>query len=443
MAFERSPLFFFLAIALGSFIGILIPIIGASGVFTEFSKYPVWDILKSIIIILLIYLIIIRLNIESKLKKILLLGLSLRVCALIAIGIFGVLPYTFDHNWDVIAGSLINDWRTGDFYTDFQSSDNVRYYTLLTTLVYFFLGHNPFFMILLNVIFGTLSILYVYKLSNELIKSKKIATVSALFIAIWPTHIMFSAMNMRDSLAIFLLILFIYYLVKWFRNFKPSTSLAVLVLYVLNFLIRSQNAILIMVAVAPFVVYFILKRTNPKLVPLAFMAFVGIFGVVIALVYSQGYFRYLSLDYISTQMEYRTDGGTGYLEWVDYSNWLDIILYAPLKLVYFLFSPFPWEVSNIDQLLVSIEGMVLLFMAFFILVYRKKIYYKIDNKFIFVTFVAFCLIGLTANGIIDSNSGTAMRHKLQYIYMFFILFSAARYKKRNVVTLRFANSRSY
>lgn len=429
MISQRSLILYSCVIFFTLLLGMIIPILGLSGIFVDSSIYPVLDMLKVIIIIIIMTIFILMLNTDNSIKSLIIIGFCLRLGALFAIGVFGILPYSYDIIWDTIAQQVVDLWRVGDFQIDYESHDNVRYYTLLSTIIYYLLGYNPFYMMLINVFFGSISIFYVYKISYQLFQSKRIAKISALFLAFWPTHIMFSAMNMRDSLATLLLLLFIYHLMNWFRTFKMTSLTWVLVLYVLNFLIRSQNAILILISMSPFVIYFIFKKSNPQLLPIITMVLLTLLLGITAFVYSKGYFEYLSLDYINVEMEYRADGGGAYLQNMSYDNWFDILMYAPIRFIYFLYTPFPWHITGASQFLAFLESITLLFMTLFVLIYRRKIYYKIVNKPIFIFFVVFCVVGLAANGMIDSNSGTAIRHKLQYSYVIFILFAAARFKK--------------
>src|SRR5699024_11221515 len=65
----------------------------------------------------------------------------------------------------------------------------------------------------------------------------------------------------------------------------------------------------------------------------------------------------------------------------------------------------------------------LIYMSFKILKNLKYIWNYCINKKALFFIITFCLLGLIANGIIDSNVGTTIRHKLQYIFVIFLLYS--------------------
>lgn len=59
---------------------------------------------------------------------------------------------------------------------------------------------------------------------------------------------------------------------------------------------------------------------------------------------------------LDTYAHYRDHGGSAYLTALHYRTWLDVALYAPVKIVYFLFSPLPWQVDGLTDLLAGVSG---------------------------------------------------------------------------------------
>ncbi|OME62300.1 hypothetical protein BSK59_02180 [Paenibacillus odorifer] len=398
------------------------------GVFLEHSQDVKTIFLFLVLCTLVVFFISLIAGRNAEISKIIYIGFALRLITLVAIGFFGILPYTYDSGWDEIAQHLLVNWHSGVWDGAFIESPNVRYYTFLVTAVYYIFGYNPIFMMLLNVLWGTLTIVVIYSIAN-LLFDKKSAIISASLIAFWPTHIMFSAMNMRDSLAVLLMVLFILNFLKWIKTPNLPLLLSVLLLIIGNTMIRSQNAVIISVVAIPIIFYYLFKRSDPYLKPIYIM--VGIVGVLgaVAAMFALGYSSYLDINYITREMNYRADGGAAYLTSLNYTSWLDVLLYLPLRFIYFLFSPFLWDVGNISQALAAIEGLILMVMSAVILRKRKMIGKITKNKHLLWAFVIFCIIGLGANSIIDSNSGTAVRHKLQYLSVIFVLYGATKYKQ--------------
>jgi hypothetical protein len=405
-----------------------------NGIFSKYAINPMFN-LFTICLILLIFLFLIVYFCDKTILIIILIAFYIRVLCALIIGFSGVIPYAFDTPWDIISIDLLDDWNRGNFHINFEESSNVRYYTIFTTLIYFIFGYNPMYMQLINAFIGTLTVIYVYKISNELF-NEKIGKFSALIMALWPTHIMFSTMQMRDSVAIFFLVSFVYYFIIWSRYSGIRHLLYIMLLFLGSVLIRQQNAALILISIFPFLMYVLIKRSNKTTLPIILISAASILVGLIVFLRSSGFFSTFSIDYIISEMNYRANlEDAGYLLWMNYSNWYDIIIYSPLRLVYFVYSPFPWQVSSLQHVLAMLESIVLIYFTISILKNVKYVYRITNYRFGLLFFVAFCIIGLTANAIVDANIGTAIRHKLQYIYLIVILFTAVKISAEGRVDL--------
>lgn len=406
---------------IGAFTAIFIP----NGPFSTLSDNYILDLIICLVILIInaFVLYLISRKFSKKLVIILFMAMGVRLLTVFVMSILGFLPYLYDGNWERAAAQLLPDWRAGHFH--FDTGTEIGYYSKLTTVVYFFIGQNPIFMQLINVFFGTLTVHYIFLIGQYLFNAK-VGYFSALLMAFWPTHIFFTSMQMKEALAGFFLVAICYYFIKWIQNFELKYLFITVIFFIFNILMRPQNAVLLLIIMFPFVFYSLWVNSNKNLkILLSLISFFLMF-VVIGFLSVTGYLTYFNLDYIASEMNYRTDGGAAYLEWMAYNNFLEIIVYAPLRLFYFLYTPFPWQIGDLPQLFAFIESSVLLFISIYIFLNIKKITW---NKAL-LFFVCFCLIGLTANSIIDSNVGTSMRHKLQYVYLFTILFSAIYHQKK-------------
>lgn len=408
-------------IVISTAIGCIFAFMDISGIFIS-GQAPLRE---AAFVLLLCILMFVTVSMNRDISKILFIGLAARISLALAISFYNVLPYSYDIQWDLIAQQLYQDWTSGHFHLNFEASDNVKYYTYLTSFVYLIFGYNPVFMQLLNAFFGTMTILVVYKLANKLFNPKA-ARVSAWIMALFPSHIMFSAMNMRDALSTLLMSAFIYQFVVWSDQAKKRKLFGVVILFVLNTLIRTQNAVLLLVASAPFIYKTIHKKTNPYLRPIVLMGTGIILLGIVGYLYSSGLLTNASFDYLSREMEYRSSGGSGYLEWMTYGSWIDIVKYAPIRAVYFMFSPFPWDVSTPAQAVAALENLVLWFMVLVMVRKWKKIKELTTNKTLLMRIVIIFIVGIIANAVVDANAGTALRHKLQYIYVIIILYAATK-----------------
>ncbi|MDF9845164.1 MULTISPECIES: glycosyltransferase family 39 protein [unclassified Paenibacillus] len=429
----REILIWFTALVFAGFIAVGISSSSMAGIFLESKSKGFLAVL--VMLSSVVFVVVTSVKNHYQIAKFVYLGLSLRLIVLIAIAFFNILPYSFDVAWDEYSEILLPNWQRGDFGYSFPMSGNVKYYTYLATSVYYIFGSNPVFMMLLNVLWGTLSIILIYRIGSELFNEKS-GKLAAFILAFWPSHILFSAMNMRDSLATILILALLLNLIKWIKYSKGSSLFLVVVLLIGNIMIRQQNAALLGGTVLPLIVLFAIKRAHPLLKPIwviaGFGGLLGLFGVA----WKLGYLSALDISYVIREMNYRTDGGSAYLTSMQYSSWLDIIIYAPVRLIFFLFTPFLWQAYNLQQALSAVESLILMFFSAVVIKNIRLLRGVSKNKLAMTAFILICFIGLLANSIIDSNTGTAVRHKLQFLCMVFVLYSYIKTKKKESTTER-------
>lgn len=114
----------------------------------------------------------------------------------------------------------------------------------------------------------------------------------------------------------------------------------------------------------------------------------------------------------------RARGGSAYLTDLHYRSWLDIALYAPVKIVYFLFSPLPWQVDSLTDLLAGVSGWGL-FVAT-LLSGRGFVLLRAHPEKR-ATLAAYAISGITAYAIIEMNSGAAFRRRIQFVPIILLL----------------------
>ena len=114
----------------------------------------------------------------------------------------------------------------------------------------------------------------------------------------------------------------------------------------------------------------------------------------------------------------RAHGGSAYLTDLHYRSWLDIILYAPVKIVYFLFSPLPWQVNSPTEFFAGVSGWGL-FVTTLLSGRGFALLRNHPEKRVVLT--AYAISGITAYSIIEMNAGAAFRRRIQFVPIILIL----------------------
>ena len=126
----------------------------------------------------------------------------------------------------------------------------------------------------------------------------------------------------------------------------------------------------------------------------------------------QTYGNNLSLiEKYQSYSEVTEEGGSTYLKNYKISSAVGLITLVPLKLIYFVFSPMPYDIRGIGDLTaILIDSSFYYFLIFKIFRSRKLIidtYFRIFPKIFFILF----LIVSLGFALGTENTGTAMRHR--------------------------------
>jgi hypothetical protein len=105
------------------------------------------------------------------------------------------------------------------------------------------------------------------------------------------------------------------------------------------------------------------------------------------------------------------EGGSNYLKNFEINSAVDFLTLVPLKIIYFIFSPMPYDVRGIgDIAAVLIDSSFYYFLFFKIIWSRKLISNNLFRIFPKIFFILFLVVSL-GFAIGTENSGTAMRHR--------------------------------
>jgi hypothetical protein len=359
---------------------------------------------------------------KNKLYLIIIIAFTLRMVLVILDYSFELLPYGWDtgqfHGTALLIENNIYNFK--NLFYNISQSTSVKSYSLFVSFVYTIFGSYEINIRIINAFLGVLIAREVYDISIYTDLNKEMALKGAFLSVFWPSFIIFTSINMRDALIIFLTL----NLIKQFFKFNEHIILNKLIFildFIFIFYLRRQNLPLFIFI---FIVYFIWQKVKSSAYIFKIISVLGLavsfFGVLYLL--EANIFPLLSFDYIAREMEYRTSGGAAYLEWISYNNIFDMIIYLPVRSVYFLFAPFIWDISsNIFIIFAFLESTMLIGIILYTLrnfVVSDKIYNK---RILFL--LIFLAIGVMGYAAVTANFGTAIRHKMTFMILIFILIS--------------------
>lgn len=294
----------------------------------------------------------------------------------------------------------------------------------LTGCIYLLLGRNIFAAQSFCAVVGAATAPMVFFCARKIYSNLRVAKISALAIAIFPSFVIWSGQLLKDGLIIFLLVLAMTMVLQLQQKFGYK-ELALLVLSLFGVLtLRFYIFYIVLVAV---IGSFVVGMSNSDRSMFRRIAVIVLIGV--SLLYlgvqqsaSVDLTKFASLERVqSSRSNLAQAAQSGFGLENDVSTTEGALSAIPLGFTYLMFSPFPWQAVNLRQAITIPE--VLFWWAtipFLIMGLRYTLKHKLRNAFPILIFSLFLTI---AYSVFQGNVGTAYRQRTQ-IQVFLFIFIA-------------------
>ena len=132
-----------------------------------------------------------------------------------------------------------------------------------------------------------------------------------------------------------------------------------------------------------------------------------------------GTFNYITdvMKNFPTLVKSNVRGDASYNEWLIPKSINEIIFKAPVKLVLFLFSPFPWDIKKYNQLIGLFDSVLYMYISYLILRNIKTIWADKTLRTILFIIISYLLIF----SIVVGNFGTSIRHRVKFFIPMLLL----------------------
>lgn len=353
---------------------------------------------------------------------------GLRVGYVFVDGIIGIYAGGGDQRaYDATFWFIAEQWRSGVVLAPLQygaSPGNDGSYMLLYSAVfspaYAVFGHIPILPRLQMGLIGTFVVVNIY-LITEYIYGHQAGIAASVISAIYPYWIVLSGIIYRDMFVIFFFTAMAYYVVQWMAGQRHWTVFILAVgTGALGWSLRLVN-IIALGAMAAVVVFLLLEK---KTGGLAGMGFVGILAGAAAYV---KFGNKLSVDQLAGRRLWLARPNAGaYLTGFAYETFVELFVFAPLGALYFMLTPFPWQLINTMAIIAIAQNLffwypILLLSAIGL---RDILHISSGPKMI-LPLLGFSLAGIFGYGLVEGNIGPAMRHRSQFQFVFFVLAGVA------------------
>ena len=127
--------------------------------------------------------------------------------------------------------------------------------------------------------------------------------------------------------------------------------------------------------------------------------------------------RATGIDSLLQKTEISTKGTASWPKWTVAKTPTELLYKGPIRSIYFLFSPFPWDIKATKHLIGLFDAFLYICLTFLILRNLKVIWR--DPVLRIILIILLCYIFVFGIGV--GNFGTGIRHRAKFTIMFILL----------------------
>lgn len=335
---------------------------------------------------------------------------------------FGTDAATYDfYGYIMIAISKGDLYYRAMLSTFLNSSGTAWGMVYIVAAVYSVIGRNSLAVQIVNSIIGAATAPVIFLCAHHIFNNLRVSRIAAVFVAFYPSLILWSAQGLKDGPIVLLLSLSMFAALRLREKFNVKFFL--LLVFSL-FSILSLRFYIFYILVAAIGGSYILSIGGQKGGNLV-RQFLVLIGICLALTYL-GIQRYASvqvgafdLQTVQTRRAALSRGAeSGYAEDTDVSTTAGALSALPLGITYLLFAPFPWQLASLRQSITLPE--MLVWWASFPALVLGLWFTGINHLRRASPVLLFTGMLTLAYSIFQGNVGTAYRQRAQVLVFYFI-----------------------
>ncbi|MFQ5536421.1 MAG: hypothetical protein ACE5GJ_03110 [Gemmatimonadota bacterium] len=355
------------------------------------------------------------------LRDLMLLGVGVRLLAF-ALVHQSVGPYVFAPDQFTYEGwgRALAAYFTGQGPFPHRLSDTLQIgYPVLNGVIYLIFGPAKAAPAVLNMFFSVWTAVPIYHLAMHLVRrNRDVARWSAGLTVFFPSLVLWSILNVREAPTILTVVLVVYFIVRMQMQFDLASLAGTVSSLVVLTLMREYLTSLVGVAGAAGILMGRSRSPVRSLIVGSTMLVAVTFTMQsIGLGSSLGTEPTLERVQMLRQ-DFQFGARSAYGQGIDVSNPVTAILYLPLGLAYFLLAPFPWAISSALQA-ITFPEIILWYLLVPFGLRGAWLALRHDARAYTVP-LAILVVVTFAYALVESNVGTAYRHRAQVLPLMFI-----------------------
>jgi hypothetical protein len=386
--------------------------------------------------------------------------LRLFISGLLARVLVGTIIYGFHlqeffggdaNGYDVFGNYLLRGWQGDQFYlgqaNKFIGPTNASAWGMLYMVasIYAVVGRNMLAIQFFNAVLGAATAPIIFLCAQHIFVNLRVARLAGLYVAFYPSLILWSSQALKDGPIVFLLALTMLATLK--LGEKISLKYMV-VLTVSLFALLSFRFYIFYMMVAAVVGAFAIGMRR-----MTAQSLVRQFVVIVLVGFALAYFgvsryadvqveRFGNLETLQrSRLDASTSAGSGFGADADVSTASGALSVLPTGLVYLMFAPFPWQLGSLRQS-ITLPEMIIWYASFPLLVLGLWFTVKYRLRQVLPILIFSTMLTL-AYSLFQGNVGTAYRQRSQLLVFYFIfvavgivLFQEKREDRKRLISLQ-------
>lgn len=304
--------------------------------------------------------------------------------------------------------------------------ENRTNYTIILSILYAVTDCSRWFAQFVNLTFGVYVLIYIRRILCTLKVDHNTKKTIMLIAAFMPFLNIYSVVLMREAWVSFFVVFSLYHFICWYigrGNNSVNIVLTIVGLMLAMFMHAGAIGILVGYSFA-FLTYY-RKQNCMKISSSTYVAFffLGIFALILFLNIEIFAAKLMTSD-IGAYAEKKSageGGGSDYLTWLDLSSPINMLIFSPLKMFYFLYSPVILDWRGMNDIAAFLLDSLFYIIATWIIITRRVVNpkYKLLKRYLIIAF--FVTTFLFSFG--TANTGTAIRHRAKIASIVLVLWS--------------------
>lgn len=269
---------------------------------------------------------------------------------------------------------------------------------------------------------------------SHIYKDRRAIIKAAWVIALFPNLIRFSSyFANREVVLLLFMLLYIKHAYLYYNNGRTKHLILSIIALVPAMILHTSMIAMIMLTI----LIILSRKNNPQnrgasLIWKGFLVSITIITFVYMLSSGIGMEKFgigggvdLDVESISNIGEMSAAGRAAYLSGVSFSNPILTLLFLPIRMLYFLYTPFLWMISSAIDIVGLFDAILYIWVSIPMWKQIKEIRRKRNNKtsddrFIFLLFITLIVI-IAMFAAVTSNYGTAIRHRCKLFPIFLLI----------------------